>query len=59
MQFEDSEIAKSIMLELNRKGVICLGIHDSFIVKSTYKDELYNKMMHVYQKRYKFEPLIH
>jgi len=40
LQYLDSQIAEEVMLYFTNKGIVCLPIHDSFIVERGYKAEL-------------------
>lgn len=42
---KDSDLAVSIMLELRRKGIIALPVHDSFLVPASQRDALEAAMM--------------
>ena len=44
LQYIDSKIAEGIMLSLGRRGIVALGIHDSFIVQRKYKKDLLEVM---------------
>jgi len=46
----DSNIAEDIMINLYRKNIIVLPIHDSFIVALKFKNELLNQMISSYKK---------
>lgn len=56
IQYEDSELARSILTHFMKKGIACLCVHDSFLVQEKYKDELFELMMNEYEKRFKFKP---
>ena len=43
-QFVDSQIAESVMLKMFKDGVVCLPIHDSFLVPSGYHQVLSSVM---------------
>ena len=43
-QFVDSQIAESVMLKMFRDGIVCLPIHDSFLVPSGYHQILSSVM---------------
>ncbi len=51
LQFIDSVIAQDIMLKLNNYGVVCLPVHDSFIVASTHEQLLRDVMHRVFKAR--------
>jgi hypothetical protein len=59
-QYKDSKIAEKIMLNLMKKGVVCLPIHDSFIcdMSKDYAEELLKEMNAVYQQETKDLPII-
>lgn len=44
LQYQDSELAESILLHFADKDIPCLPIHDSFIVPEEHKDELESVM---------------
>lgn len=52
LQNMDAEIALDIMEELNKKGIPCYSIHDSFIVADDKKEILYQTMNEAFSKRY-------
>jgi hypothetical protein len=56
IQYEDSELAKSILIHFMNKKIPCLVVHDSFLVQEKYKDELYEVMMTEYEKMFDFKP---
>jgi len=43
-QFVDSQIAESVMLRMLKDGIVCLPIHDSFLVPSGYHQVLSSVM---------------
>jgi len=49
LQFIDSVVAQDIMLELNNYGVVCLPVHDSFIVASAHEQLLIDVMHKVFK----------
>jgi len=49
---EDSSIADVIMSVCNKKGIVALPIHDSFIVKKRHKDQLIQIMTKAFQGQY-------
>lgn len=55
-QYKDSIIAMRIMEHFLRKKILCLDVHDSFLVQEKYKDELYELMKTLYQEMFGFEP---
>jgi hypothetical protein len=40
LQYRDSCMAERIMMHFARQGILCLSVHDSFIVQRRYADEL-------------------
>jgi len=52
LHYEDSSIADVIMSVCNKKGIVALPIHDSFIVKKRHKDELIQIMTKAFQGQY-------
>ena len=55
LQYEDSKIAERVLLSLLEQGVVCLPMHDSFIVQSTERDRLVAAMNHAYKERFGVE----
>ena len=53
LQYEDSVLAESVMLRMLDRGVVVLPVHDSFIVRNTFKEELEEVMDQVFQERYR------
>lgn len=47
LQYVDSQIAERVMLHFFDKGIVCLPVHDSFIVEEQHKSELERKMKEV------------
>ena len=39
-QFVDSRIAESVMMKLLKQNIVCLCVHDSFVVIDDFHDEL-------------------
>ena len=58
LQFIDSQIAESILKHFTKQKIVCLCIHDSFIVPLKYQDELIEIMKREYRKRMGFEGLV-
>lgn len=56
IQYEDAELARSILTHFMKKRIACLCVHDSFLVQDKYKDELYTIMMSEYKKMFRFYP---
>jgi hypothetical protein len=54
----DSDIAFEIILSLMEDGILCLPIHDSFIVIEKHKDRLNQQMVVSYHNRLGFNPII-
>jgi len=52
LQFKDSWLAERIMLRLIKAGIVCLGVHDSFIVKQRHRHELFQAMEVVFEAKY-------
>jgi len=55
LQYRDSKIAEAILKYFTRKSIVCLCIHDSFIVPSQYQDELVEVMKREYKKGIGFD----
>jgi len=51
LQFKDSEIAEAVMLHFADQGILCLPVHDSFIVDADYEPELRIMMSSLFQDR--------
>jgi hypothetical protein len=49
-QFVDSQIAESVMLKMFRDGIVCLPIHDSFLVPSGYHQVLSSVMKDTFRE---------
>lgn len=49
-QFVDSQIAESVMLKMLKDGIICLPIHDSFLVPSGYNQILSSVMKDTFRE---------
>ena len=49
-QFTDSKIAESVMLRLLSQGIICLPVHDSFIVIAEYEPQLRQAMIEAFEQ---------
>lgn len=56
LQREDSELAEEVMLRMGDRGAVVLPVHDSFIVRASFEDELYEVMEEVFSKRYGIPP---
>jgi hypothetical protein len=57
-QYEDSEIAKKIMLAFAKDNIACLPIHDSFLVAKCHEARLEELMMNVYHDRFHVWPVL-
>ncbi|OQY70294.1 MAG: hypothetical protein B6D44_16090 [Ignavibacteriales bacterium UTCHB2] len=55
LQFIDSKIAERILKQFTKKKVVCLCVHDSFIVEEQYLDELIEIMKREYKREIGFE----
>jgi len=51
IQFEDSQIAQDVLLELVNDGIVCLPVHDSFIVQYHHADRLVEAMKSAFMAR--------
>ena len=49
-QYQDSEIAMSILRYFTRKGVPVLSVHDSFIIERAYREELEQVMLDAFSE---------
>lgn len=49
-QFVDSQIAESVMLRMLKDGIVCLPIHDSFLVPSGYHQVLSSVMKDTFRE---------
>ena len=58
LQYEESRIAEKILIELTNKNIVCLPIHDSFIVTESNEQELVKAMIKAYKKVVGFNPHI-
>lgn len=54
----DSDIAMSVLAQMQRADAPCLPIHDSFVVRFRDKDKLTEAMMEAYYHRLKYNPVI-
>ncbi len=50
LQYIDSEIAERVMLKLAAKGIVCLPVHDSFIVMDSAQNDLLDAMRQTYHE---------
>ena len=44
LQYTDSQIAEQVMLNLARDNIVCLPVHDSFIVRMSHQIDLHEEM---------------
>ncbi|MDA8755520.1 hypothetical protein N9M98_01930 [Candidatus Pseudothioglobus singularis] len=44
LQYKDSQIAEQVMLNLAKSNIVCLPVHDSFIVRASNQIELHEEM---------------
>lgn len=58
LQYLDSSIAEKILIHFARRNICCLTIHDSFIIQTSYQDELYSLMIRCFQDLFRFAPRI-
>jgi len=59
LQYIDSCIAEKVLMDLMKKDIPTLCVHDSFIVQEQHKVILHDKMMESYKKELGFKPMIH
>lgn len=52
LQYEDSQIAEQVLVDLFSQGIVCLPIHDSFIVQSLERAALERAMTKAYKRRF-------
>jgi hypothetical protein len=57
-QFIDSRIAESVMMKLLKQNIVCLCIHDSFVVIDTFQDELVSAMKEAFAEVVKADPTL-
>jgi hypothetical protein len=57
-QYHDSRLAETIMLEMIRRGTVALPVHDSFIVKDGWEDQLREVMLESYRKMFRSTPKV-
>jgi hypothetical protein len=56
LMYKDSVIAEQVMLEMLKRGATVLPVHDSFIVRNSYEQELREIMEAVYLRIHNNEP---
>ncbi|MBK6741721.1 MAG: hypothetical protein IPG66_01615 [Hydrogenophilales bacterium] len=52
LQYRDSLVAEQVMLRMKDLGAIVLPVHDSFIVRNSYEDELKQVMENVFVEQF-------
>jgi hypothetical protein len=55
LQYEDSKIAERVLLLLLKQGIVCLPVHDSFIVQATERARVIAAMSQAYKERFGVE----
>ena len=50
LQFLDSEIAETVMLDLMSQGIVALPVHDSFLVREEFLPDLRRAMSRAFEK---------
>lgn len=58
LQRNDAWFAEYIINRLTNKGIVCLPVHDSFIVAKKYKSELHSAMEDIFFNTFKVKPII-
>jgi hypothetical protein len=58
LQRSDSDIAFDVIITLMDDGILCLAIHDSFIVAKEHKAKLYQQMITSYRSSFDYDPII-
>lgn len=58
LQYEDSNLALAIMDEMDRRGIVTLPVHDSFMVNACHERTLHQVMGEVYRSRYGVEAVL-
>jgi len=58
LQREDSDIAVSVLRQMNEHGITTLPVHDSFIVKERHSNLLSNAMNMAYREKLYYAPII-
>jgi hypothetical protein len=57
-QFIDSRIAESVMMKLLKQNIVCLCVHDSFVVIDDFHDELVVAMKEAFAEVVKADPTL-
>jgi len=52
LQFLDSQIAERVLQELADKSIVCVPVHDSFIVQGRYEADLRDAMERAFLELY-------
>ncbi len=50
LQYTDSQIAEQVMLNLAKDNIVCLPVHDSFIVRMSHQIDLHKEMDKAFKK---------
>jgi hypothetical protein len=58
LQRWDSDIAFDVIISLMDQGILCLPIHDSFMVMTKDKGKLHQQMVTSYRSSFNFDPII-
>jgi hypothetical protein len=58
LQRVEADIALDVIVSLMEEGILCLPIHDSFIVIETHEERLHDQMIDSYRNRLSFDPII-
>lgn len=58
LQQLDSIVAAGVMGDLYKAGIVCLPIHDSFIVQTKHEDQLRATMRKWWEYHFNYEPVI-
>ena len=58
LQYEDSQIAEDVMLQMAERGAVVLPVHDSFIVRASYEQELIEVMNEAFGRKYGIKPVM-
>jgi len=58
LMYLDSQIANAVIKHFTKKGVVCLCVHDSFIVPVRYRKELIQEMRAAYKAEIGFKPVV-
>ena len=58
LQRYDSDIAAGILSHFQRKNVLVLSVHDSFLIESCREKELRREMRKIYKAKFGFYPVI-